>query len=389
MDKNSKITFVMPWHISERGGGAEVQANYLAQELGQRGYDVSYICQTIHKPKINTVSREGNIDIYFLKSSGSFPWIDQNKYLEPLKIIRPDYVLQRLSSNVTYVIGKYVSKNKSKFIWICTDNSSPQKRFHFLKFKERLSIKSLGVFKYLIFAFNCVIMDYFREKGLKQVDVAFSQNTFQKEQLKRHFNLESQKMISGHPMSNNSMSVEQRFESKTILWCANFGTHKRPELFIELAKQMLHTPFKFIMVGGHSDTTYVNTLLKNKPTNLETTGHLSFDEALSYFDRASVFVSTSVSEGFSNTYIQSWLRSVPVMAFGADPDNIIKNHKLGFDVESIGDAIHKLEMVLAKFESYKSLSNNAYNYGYKNHSIERMTDNFLSVLDTKLISNVK
>ena len=41
------IAFVMPWHISERGGGAEVQANFLAQELGLRGYDVSYVCQTI------------------------------------------------------------------------------------------------------------------------------------------------------------------------------------------------------------------------------------------------------------------------------------------------------------------------------------------------------
>ena len=41
MHKDHKITFVMLWHISERGGGAEVQANYLAQELAERGYNVS------------------------------------------------------------------------------------------------------------------------------------------------------------------------------------------------------------------------------------------------------------------------------------------------------------------------------------------------------------
>ncbi|PWK18005.1 glycosyltransferase family 4 protein [Xanthomarina spongicola] len=381
MQKGIKLAFVMPWHISERGGGAEVQANYLAQELGRRGCDVFYVCQTTHKSKINTINKVGDIKIYFLKPSGRFQWLDQNKYLEPLNSIKPDYILQRLSSNVTYVLGKYSAKNDCKFIWFCTDNHSPFSNFHFLKFKERTAIKSLGLFKHIIFATSSKIMDYYRNKGMKQVDIAFNQNDFQEKQIKHHFNLESHRMISGHPIPEKNNSTEQRFNIKTILWCANFGTHKRPELFIELARQMQHTALKFVMVGGHSDTAYVNDLLKNKPNNLVTTGHLSFSEALNYFDETSIFVNTSVNEGFSNTYIQAWLRSVPVFVFGADSDNIIETNLLGYDVSSINEAKEKLKAILSNYETYKLLSNNAYTYGFQNHSIKVMTDNFLKNLN--------
>lgn len=380
MREGSKIAFVMPWHISERGGGAEVQANYLAQELGERGYSVSYVCQTTHNSKINTINKVGNINVHFLKPSGRFQWLDQNKYLEPLNTIKPDYILQRLSSNVTYVLGKYCSKNKCKFVWFCTDNSNPYRDFLTLKFKERYTMKSLGVIKYIIFALNNKLMDYYRNKGMTKVDIVFSQNNFQKAQLNQNFSLISHRMISGHPIPTNTISTSQRFKNKTILWCANFGAHKRPELFIELARQMQHTALKFVMVGGHSDTAYVNNLLKNKPNNLVTTGYLPFSEALNYFNEASIFVNTSVSEGFSNTYIQAWLRRVPVIVFGADSDNVIETNQLGFNVMSIEESVEKTSATMEDYEAYKILSENAYAYGCQNNSTKVMTDNFLKVI---------
>lgn len=375
------VAFVMPWHISERGGGAEVQANYLAQELGNRGFDVHYICQTINPDKIGTSEINDFVKIHWLKPSGRFPWLDQNKYLVPLKLIQPDYVLQRLSSNVTYVISKYCSTHKCKFVWFCTDNKNPRKNFYNIRFKERSLLKSLGFLKYMLFYINSKIMDFFRTKGMKQVDIAFTQNELQEELVKRNFNLPSFKMISGHPLPKKDVSQAQRFKNKTILWCANWGVHKRPDLFIELASKMQHTDLTFIMVGGHSDDAYVKNIIKNKPTNLKITGHLPFDEALKYFDKTSLFVSTSISEGFSNTYIQSWLRSIPVVVFGADPDDIIKKNELGFDVESIDEASERISYVMSNYDAYQILSKNAFNYGSQNHTIKVMTDNFLSVLN--------
>lgn len=379
MQSIKKIVFVMPWHISERGGGAEVQANYLAQELAERGHVVSYICQTTNSKKINTVEKIEKINVHYLKPSGRFQWQDQNKYLKPLKTIQPDYILQRLSSNVTYVLGKYSSKSNCKLIWFCTDNKSPFSDYHFSKFKERASLKSLGFLKYNIFAMSNKLMDFYRNHGMKQVGIAFSQNDFQRENIKINFNLESFRMISGHPNPKKEITAKERFKKQTVLWCANFGQHKRPELFVELVKQFKNSNINFIMVGGHSDTNYVTNILKDKPKNLITTGPISFEAALSYFDEAAVFVNTSTpgGDGFPNTFVQSWLRGVPVISLGFDPDNIIENNKLGFNVHSINDAKLKLMELLININLYKSLSTNAFNYGSKNHSIEIMTNQFL------------
>lgn len=251
MQEGSRVVFVMPWHISERGGGAEVQANYLAQELADRGFRVSYVCQTTISNRVNTFEKTGQVVVHFIKPSGLFQWQDQSRYLKPLHEIDPDYILQRLSSNVTYVLGKYCSTNNCKFIWFCTDDKNPFSDFHFSKFKERFTIKSLSVLKYSIIAFSNKMMDYFRKKGMIQVDIAFTQNDYQKEKLKEYFGLESHRMISGHPIPEKSISISERFTNKTILWCANFGTHKRPELFIQLASQMQNTNYKFVMVGGY------------------------------------------------------------------------------------------------------------------------------------------
>lgn len=376
------VAFVMPWHISERGGGAEVQANYLAQELGNRGYQVSYICQTTNTSQVNSVQKEGHIFIHYLMPSGRFPWIDQNKYLEPLKAIKPDFILQRLSSNVTYVLGKYSKQHNCKLVWFCTDNKNPIRNFHSFKFKEYSSSKSLGIFKNIVFALNSRIMDFYRVRGMKHVDIAFTQNDYQKEQVNRNFNLKSERMISGHPLPEHTISKTQRFKNKTILWCANWGTHKRPEFFIELASKMQHTNFKFIMVGGHSNKHYVDQLLSNKPKNLTVTGRLSFDDALSYFDKASIFVNTSSpgGDGFPNTFIQSWLRETPVVSFGFDPDGIVLTNNLGYNVGSIDEAIQKISTMMNDYETYKVLSQNAYDYGCKNHTIKVMTDHFLEVI---------
>ena len=135
------------------------------------------------------------------------------------------------------------------------------------------------------------------------------------------------------------------------------------------------------MVGGHSNQQYVNKLLEKKPKNLIITGKLSFEEALNYFDDTSILVNSSLSEGFSNTYIQAWLRGVPTIVFGADPDNVITRNNLGCDIESSKEAALKIDSVLEDFNSYQVLSHNVFDYALANHSIKKMTDNFLKALD--------
>ena len=135
------------------------------------------------------------------------------------------------------------------------------------------------------------------------------------------------------------------------------------------------------MVGGHSDKKYVNDLFADKTENLQVTGRLYFDEALTYFDEATIFVNTSApgGDGFPNTYIQSWLRGVPVISFGLIP-NVIKNHTLGFTVQNIDEAEKKIQEMLLNQPGYCQLSKSIKEYAERNHSLEQMTDNFIKYI---------
>lgn len=377
----SKIAFVMPWHISERGGGAEVQANYLAQELGRRQFLVDYICQTADNNKINTTQTINNVNIHWLKSSGRFHWLDQNKYRNKLNKVKPNLVVQRLSSSVSYEIGKYCYNNNAKFIWICTDNLSPYRNYHVLKFKNNNTIKNIGVLKYHLFLKNAQIMDWFRNKGMKLVKTAFTQNNIQAQILKKEFNMESQRMISGHSVPKDHLDPKTNFLRKTVIWCGNFGQNKRPQLFVSLANALYNKGYKFIMIGSHSDKSYVESILKNKPDNLEVTGQLYFNESLEYFDKASLLVNTSKSEGFSNTYIQAWLRGVPTVVFGSDPSEVIASNNLGYVCSEVEDAVKYIENIFLNYDDYEVLSKKAKAYAMEHHTIKNMTDQFLKAID--------
>ncbi|MCG8452655.1 MAG: glycosyltransferase family 4 protein, partial [Spirochaetales bacterium] len=128
-----KFCFVMPYHIAQnRGGGAEVQAWYLAQALSARGFDIYYICQSVIPQKVNQVEKMNGVTIFWLKTAGRFEWMDRKKYYRSLEKIKPDFVIQRMSSSVTDTIGKYCEKKNRHFIWICCGDAIPRK-WHFVK----------------------------------------------------------------------------------------------------------------------------------------------------------------------------------------------------------------------------------------------------------------
>ena len=378
----------MPWHISERGGGAEVQAAFLAGDLVKKGFIVAYVCQTIQKDRIETTTQNDGYTIHWLKPSGRFPWIDQNKYKKKLATIHPYLIVQRMSSNVTYVLGKYAKKNRITFVWICTDNHCPSRNYFVENFKIKFSFKIKNSLKYLVSSWNAWLMDKIRNSGMQWVNIAFTQNDVQEQAVKANFKKDSFRMISGHPQPLEQLSVSDRFSKKTILWAANWGSHKRPELFMDIGRKLIDSHYRLVMLGGHSDKVYVDKLVASCPNNIELKGQLNFEEALTYFDQATIFINTSTpgGDGFPNTFIQGWLRGVPVISLGFDPGLIIQNYHLGFNVATVDDGVEKINYLLSNVNLYEEMSENCLAYSNKNHSINKMTDNFLTILQNEGIT---
>lgn len=372
MKKNKVFCFIQLYHISQAGGGAEVQTNFLAKELVKRGHEVHYICQRIYNEKVSLKSNINGIKMHWIPLQSNSIFKKNKLIYKNLCLIQPDYIIERMSSVFALAIIRYKKISNSKYIWICTDNIAP------LKYKNIYSsYKNLNFMKFIIMFFKNLAIDFIRQKAVKVSDLSFYQNDIQKRIIIKNFKKKPLKIISGHPSLSTRCNIKKNFENQTVLWCGNLGMHKRPELFVKLSKEFEKSKIKFIMVGGHYDINYLNSLFKNKPQNLIVIGKVSFEESLNYFDKSTILVNTSFSEGFSNTYIQAWLRGIPTLVMGADPDGLIEINQLGYNCKSINSIVHKVNSLLNDKNSYTKMSEYVKCYAEKNHSIKVMSDHFL------------
>jgi glycosyltransferase involved in cell wall biosynthesis len=63
--------------------------------------------------------------------------------------------------------------------------------------------------------------------------------------------------------------------------------------------------------------------------NIEYLGARSEEEVNRLLERADLLVNTSDHESFSNTFIQAWMRRVPVVSLHVDPDKLLSRRGLG------------------------------------------------------------
>jgi glycosyltransferase involved in cell wall biosynthesis len=68
--------------------------------------------------------------------------------------------------------------------------------------------------------------------------------------------------------------------------------------------------------------------------NVEFLGFVPYSGIDTHFDEAAVFVNTSESEGFPNTFLQAWARAVPTVSF-VDSGARAEGHPVGVQVGSI------------------------------------------------------
>jgi glycosyltransferase involved in cell wall biosynthesis len=103
-----------------------------------------------------------------------------------------------------------------------------------------------------------------------------------------------------------------------VLWTATVKTLKRPELFLELARRLPQLQFRMVGGAGRGSEAAVFGRIKEAAAalpNVEFVGFVPFVDVEAHFDAARLFVNTSDYEGFPNTFLQSWARSVPTVSF--------------------------------------------------------------------------
>jgi glycosyltransferase involved in cell wall biosynthesis len=130
---------------------------------------------------------------------------------------------------------------------------------------------------------------------------------------------------------------------KQVVWIANLKPLKNPGAFVRLARRFAHrSDVRFVIVGGTLDEgEWTMQTLKDiaATPNLEYRGSLSQPAVNALLEHTDLLVNTSDYEGFSNTFIQAWMRRVPVVSLRVDPDRILSRGGLGV-VTGDEDGLH-------------------------------------------------
>ncbi|PIE74477.1 MAG: hypothetical protein CSA18_04870 [Deltaproteobacteria bacterium] len=153
-----------------------------------------------------------------------------------------------------------------------------------------------------------------------------------------------------------------------VLWIANFRQIKQPDVFVKLAKECRHTGVRFIMLGRTQG--YEKLVAKAESYGVEVLGEVSNDDVNLLLEKSHVLVNTSIQEGFSNTFIQAWMRRAPVVSLHVDPDGILQREKIGSNCSGcFGRLVKETERLIRDHDLRNQMGANARTYAVKNYSL--------------------
>lgn len=334
-------------------GGAELQQVLLARELAIRGYHVSFVTYDHGQHQASSVGKIDVIKTYDRDITSEINFFSKfQKICKALDEACAD--LYFFSAGSPGILPFFCFAEKKKFVFRIPSNKVVLGDADSLmaRFAERLDIK--------------------------RADRLVVQSEFQRNKLMQNFKVNQNKIF----VIKNALPVPNANAEKStppvVLWVGSILSVKRPHLFIELAKALPDAVFE--MIGGKSMDDpqlfeEVRSLSKDLP-NFVFRGFVPYHMITRYFDSASVFVNTSIVEGFPNTFLQAWAHYVPVVSLSVDPDNVIKKKNLGFCSNDFQHLVSDVERLLHDEQLRKTLGYNARKHFEAEHDIHKMSGKY-------------
>jgi glycosyltransferase involved in cell wall biosynthesis len=118
----------------------------------------------------------------------------------------------------------------------------------------------------------------------------------------------------------------------------------------------------------------------NKTSNLQFVGPVPYQMVNDYFLRARIFINTSHTEGFPNSFLQAWIRGVPVISF-FDPDNLIFDNKLGYVPTNLEEMNECIDSLLKEEIKRLEFGNKARQFAIENYSPESVVQKYIALLE--------
>lgn len=361
-----RIAILYPAHYEQSNGGAELQISYFVEAAVNAGHEVHYIYEEKRKPirnKLGLYLHPLN-KIKDPKFCGK-GWFKYRRAINKiLDSVMPDVVYTRLGSSWIDFASQYALRYNKTHI-------------HALASDKDVNRRVLSP----IFPFYDPIENYLINRGLKHTQIAIAQNEFQKNAFAKRFKKQCI-LINQMTPSVFESSIIKTNDIIRILWIGNFKTVKRPELFVDLAKKMKSYSHQIKMeMYGRAPADY-NALLDeiNRIPWLEYKGEVPTDVVLTKLSQSHLLVNTSLYEGFSNTFVQAWMRKVPVISMESNPNCVFDNNNIGLFVPKEKELVSAISNLIEHQEVLEKMAEDAYYYAIEHHSLEKNMPKLLKLL---------
>ncbi len=350
-------------------GGSQYQGKILIEELLRTGgYDIYYLASRInqeftpHGYKILRIAERKGLGRHG-KIFHAFG------LLKLLRDIKPDLIYQRVGCAYTGISAYYAKKSNCRMLWHVAHDRT------LMPFDRRLSRDLL--FRYA----ERKMLEY----GIANTSHIVAQTIVQKELLVKMFGRSATVIPNFHPAPAEEINKKSPIK---VLWVANLKQWKRPELFVRLASDLQAlSDVEFIMVGeparirGDKRNAEMYEMMERLP-NLNYLGACSQEEVNALLATAHVFVNTSRYEGFANTFIQAWMRKVPVVSLEVDPDQVVSSEGVGYFADGDYEKMCEQVKTLILDDSLRGkMGETAQQYAYENHSVKNI-QRLMEIFDT-------
>ncbi|MBI5353114.1 MAG: glycosyltransferase family 4 protein [Chloroflexi bacterium] len=139
----------------------------------------------------------------------------------------------------------------------------------------------------------------------------------------------SDSIVIGNPINLNA-NYPRADKPEGVLWVGKADERiKRPSLVLELARRLPNQSFVLIINKAIPETYSRCAAEAASLPNVTLIESVPFEEVEKYFASARMLVSTSVFEGFPNTFLQAAKYGVPIVATDVDPGEMLSRHGCG------------------------------------------------------------
>lgn len=356
----------LPELIADKGestGGAAVRQLAISHGLIELGHEVGILTW---KGANSYVDKKLLIDLIESRprpdKKSRFKLIKANTYYFLLMYLaarayKPDVLIKKAFSVHNGVIALIASMLNIPFIYLVANDKDVDDRY------------KIGQNYFVIKSFKYAI---------QQSELIVCQNKYQYQQILERYPGKKLLLMTNPFYHNDNLPVIKPFiKRKYIAWVGLFTPQKNLPLLLEIARKLPEFKFKVAGMAPRKNPKIELALKELKELdNVELAGYIKRNDIIEFLGNAYLLLNTSHYEGFSNTYLESFAAGSPVVAReNVDPDQIIKNHKLGVSTSDNSEFPYAIRSLIRE-PDYEMLTHRCREYLLKYHDVQLLCKKF-------------